>query len=366
MRWAFRVGSIAGIAIRIHFTFVFLLVLLFSVGGLAGGWRSGLRSVLLIVLVFVCVLLHELGHSYISTRFGYRVRSITLLPIGGLALLDEMPHDPWKEIWISLAGPAVNFFLAIWLGGLLFFYQPDRFFHPGISVDWLLASIFWANLYLGLFNLLPAYPLDGGRILRAWLVRRMVYVEATRHAVSVGQLLSVGFMLYGLVMQLPWLVVVGLFVFWAGLAEERLAVLQSAMENIYLEEVMLTEFQALAPSDSLFDAVERAMHSLQDDFPVVSDGRVVGVLTRNALLRAFGGARWKDSVQAVMSTRFESARPRENLAAAFRWLTNRKVSMVPVVDGERLVGIVTLQNLLHSIKLLSRKGAAEIKYLRRD
>lgn len=366
MRWALRAGSIGGIAIRIHFTFLFLLILLFSVGGLADGWRSGLMSVLLIVLVFFCVLLHELGHSYVSVRYGYRVRSITLLPIGGLALLDEIPREPRKEIGIALAGPAVNFVLAVLLGGVLALVDPDLLLQPVISVKRLLPSLFWANVYLGLFNLLPAYPLDGGRVLRAWLGRRMEYVEATRQAVTVGQVLSVAMMLYGLTLQLNWLVVIGLFVFWAGLAEERLAVLQSAMERIYLEEVMLTDYQALAPSDSLFDAIDGALHSLQDDFPVVAEGRVVGVLTRAAMLSAFGGANWNDSVQAVMSTRFESAAPQDNLASAFKWLTNRKVSIVPVVDGGRLVGIVTLQNLFHSITLLSRKGAAELRYLRRD
>ena len=366
MRWAFRIGSIAGISIRIHFTFIFLLVLLFSVGGLADGLWSGLRSVLLIVLVFFCVFLHELGHSYVSHRFGYRVRSITLLPIGGLALLDEIPREPRQEILISLAGPAVNFALSVLLGLPLFFANSEFIFRPLISGDALWASLFWANMYLGLFNLVPAYPLDGGRILRAVMARRMSFVDATRHAVSVGQVLSVGLMLYGLAVQYPWVTVVGLFVFWAGMAEERLAVLQSAMEKIYLEEIMLTEFQSLKPSDSLFDAVDRAMHSLQDDFPVVSDGRVVGVLTRGALLSAFGSSGWKSSVQAVMSTRFEAAQPQDNIASAFQWLTNRRVSMVPVVDGGRLVGIVTLQNLLHSIQLLSRKGAAELNYLRRD
>lgn len=365
MRWALRLGHVYGIAIRVHFTFLFLLAFLFLVGTLTRGWLNGLRSLLFILLVFVCVLLHELAHSYVGVHYGLRVRSITLLPIGGLALLEDLPRQPRQEIHIALAGPAANFVLALWFGVLLSLVEPVALLRPVLSGDALLASLFWSNLYIGLFNLMPAYPLDGGRVLRAWLSAGMDYVDATRWAVGVGQFFSLLFILGGLVWREPWLVVMGLFVFWAALAEERVVVLQSALERIYLEDVMLTEFQSLAPSDSLFDAVERALHSLQDDFPVVAEGRVVGVLTRSGLLRAFAGQGWNNRVQAVMTSRFESAQRGDTLALAFKKFTAHGLSIIPVLEGEALVGIVTLQNLLHSIAFLSRKGAAEIEFLRR-
>jgi CBS domain-containing protein len=229
----------------------------------------------------------------------------------------------------------------------------------------LLPSLFWSNLYLGLFNLIPAYPLDGGRVLRAWWGSRMDYIDATRRAVVVGETFSLMFILAGLVWGHPWLVVIGLFVFWAAVTEERVAVFQSALERIYMEDVMLTDFHSLAPTDSLFDAVDRALHSLQNDFPVVTDGRVVGVVTRSGLLRAFAGQEWNNSVQAVMSPRFEAAERQDTAGAAFRKFTSRRLSVIPVVEGGRLVGIVTLQNLLHSVAFLSRKGAAEFEFLRR-
>ena len=365
MRWALRLGNLYGIAIRLHVTFLLLLGFLFLMATLAGGWRSGLRSLLLLVLVFVCVLLHELAHSYVSVRYGLRVRSITLLPIGGLALLEDLPREPRQEIHIALAGPAANFVLALWLGVLLSLVEPSRPFLPVLSGEALLASLFWSNLSIGLFNLLPAYPLDGGRVLRAWVSGRMDYVEATRRAVGVGQFFALLFVLGGLLLRETWPVVIGMVVFWAAMTEEKVAVLQSAMERIYLEEVMLTEFQSLAPGDSLFDAVERALHSLQDDFPVVAEGRVVGVLTRGGLLRAFSGQGWNQPVQAVMSSRFETAERGDTLAAAFTKLTARGLSMLPVLESGRLVGIVTLQNLRQSITFLSRNGAAEIEFLRR-
>jgi len=365
VRWALRLGHLYGIAIRVHFTFLFLLAFLFLVATLAHGWLSGLRSLLFILLVFACVLLHELAHSYVSVQYGLRVRSIVLLPIGGLALLEDLPREPRQEIHIALAGPAANFLLALWFGGLLIVLNQATAFRPVLSGEALLPSLFWSNLYLGLFNLIPAYPLDGGRVLRAWWGRRMDYIDATRRAVVVGETFALLFMLTGLVWWQPWLVVVGLFVFWAAVTEERVAVLQSALERIYLEDVMLTDFHSLAPTDSLFDALERAMHSLQDDFPVVTEGRVVGVLTRSGLLRAFAGQGWNNSVQAVMSPRFEAAQRRDTLATAFKKFTSRGLSVLPVLEGGRLVGIVTLQNLLHSVAFLSRRGAAEFDFLRR-
>lgn len=365
MRWAIEVGRLYGIAIRLHFTFLFLLAFVAVLSLLRHSWLGALRSLLLIILIFFCVFLHELAHCWVSVGYGLRVRSITLLPIGGLAMFEDLPRQPQQEIRIALAGPAVNFVLALWFGVLLLVINPRGLVPTPLSGETLLPSLFWANLYIGLFNLIPAYPLDGGRVLRAWLAGRMDYIDATRRAVGIGQFFSLVFILFGLVAVQPWLVLIGLFVYWAGVAEERLTVLQLALERIYLEDVMLTEFQTLAPSDSLFDALDRALHSLQDDFPVLAEGHVVGVLTRGGLLRAFAGQGWNNSVQAVMNSRFESAQRRDTLASAFNKLIGRGLSMIPVLDGTRLVGIVTLQNILHSIAFLSRKSAADFEALRR-
>ena len=364
MRWAIEVGRLYGIAIRLHFTFLFLLAFVGVLSVLAQGWLGALRSLLLIILIFFCVFLHELGHCYVSVGYGLRVRSITLLPIGGLAMFEDLPREPHQETRIALAGPAVNFVLALWLGVLLWVIEPAALVRPNLAGA-VLPGLFWANLYIGLFNLIPAYPLDGGRVLRAWLARRMDYIDATRRAAGIGQFLALVLILFGLVAGHPWWVLIGLFVFWAGTAEERLTVLQLALERIYLEDVMLTNFQTLAPSDSLFDALDRALHSLQDDFPVLAEGNVVGVLTRGGLLRAFAGQGWNNPVQTVMNSRFESAQRGDTLASAFNKLVGRGLSMIPVLEGSRLVGIVTLQNVLHSIAFLSRKSAADFEVLRR-
>lgn len=365
MRWAVRVGTLHGIAVRVHFTFLFLFVFLFVAGTAAHGYASGLRSALLILLIFICVFLHELAHSFVSERFGLRVRSITLLPIGGLALLEDLPRAPRQEIGIAVAGPVANVALAAVVGALLYqFGLWGNLRQPVLSGEALLPSFFWANVYLALFNLIPAYPLDGGRILRGWLAARMDYLEATGKAVAIGQFFAFVFIFVGLFSDW-WLILIGVFVYAAAVSEERLTQLQSALEHIRLEDVMLTEFQVLAPSDSLTDALHCALHSLQDDFPVVSAGRVVGVITKARLLTAIHREGWNNSVQAVMSQRFELAQPSDTLAVAFKKFSLRGLSIIPVIQDDRLVGIVTPQNLLHSVALLSRPGVAEFNFLRR-
>jgi CBS domain-containing protein len=211
----------------------------------------------------------------------------------------------------------------------------------------------WANLWLALFNLLPAYPMDGGRVLRAWFSRRMDPVRATRRAVSIGRAFATVFMLVGMLQPTYiWLTMVGFFLFVAAQLEERSAVFQSVLETVRLEDVMLTDFATLSPADTLEDALEKAVHSLQDDFPVIRGSDMVGVISKQKILAALR-AEGNGYVQAVMNRIFEVAQKKESLASAFRKLTARNLSIIPVVEDERLIGIVTLQNLMHSMALLA-------------
>lgn len=365
MRWAVKVGSVRGIAVHVHFTFLFLLAFLLVANTFTRGAPAGLRNAFLIVLIFVCVLLHELAHSAVCARYGLRVRSIVLLPIGGLAQLDDVPRTPHQEIAIAVAGPVANGLLALVLGaafyhlGLMTSFRP-----PVLAGEYLAPSLFWANVYLALFNLIPAYPLDGGRILRGWLAARMDYLEATHKAVAVGQFFAFVFIFVGLFADW-WLILIGLFVYAGAVMEERQTLLHAALEQIHLEDVMLTRFNALAPADSISDALDQALHSLQDVFPVVEAGSVVGVVSKAGLVTALRHEGWNHTVRAVMSQRFESAEPGESLANAFRKFSARGLALLVVEAAGRLVGIVTPQNLLHSVALLSRKGAAEFDFLRR-
>jgi CBS domain-containing protein len=215
------------------------------------------------------------------------------------------------------------------------------------------------NLCLGILNLIPAYPLDGGRLVRLYFTRTMDTPSATRRAVAISTAISM-VMIFGGLFTDQWLTMVGVIVFSAAQLEERALVFQSVLDNVRLEEVMLTDFATLSPADTLEDALEKAVHSLQDDFPVVRGSDMVGVISRQRILEALR-AEGNGYVQAVMSKIFEVSVRQDSLGTAFRKLTARNSSIIPVVEDQRLVGIVTLQNLMHSMSLL-----AESRKLRRD
>jgi CBS domain-containing protein len=290
--------------------------------------------------------------------------------LGGVTVFDdsrpENPHPRPEEIWqrevrVALIGPLVNLAFAaisaIAIVGLI----------PGISLwQWpyfvssnLPRSLVWANIYLAGLNLLPAYPLDGGRILRAYFARAIDTTAATRRAVSISHAIAMVLMVGGLFSN-TWLTMIGVIIFAAAQLEERAVIFQSVLDNVRLEEVMLTDFATLSPADTLVDALDKAVHSLQDDFPVIRGSDMVGVISRQRILEALR-LEGNGYVQAVMNKLFEVSVRQESLASAFRKLTSRNLSIIPVVEDQRLVGIVTLQNLMHSMALL-----AESRKLRRD
>jgi Zn-dependent protease/CBS domain-containing protein len=362
--WSIFGLRIAGVEMRLHITFLFLLIFVLLSEASRVGPRVILRACILTFLVLVSVVLHELGHAFTAARQGFPMKAAILLPLGGLALGDpsvqvESARRLRGETLIALSGPLVSAVLAgITAAALFSIGQISRLRTlPVITVTDFGAGFFWINCCLFLVNLLPAFPLDGGRIFRSWLAQRMEFQRATRRAVNLGHLFSAIFMLGGVWDQ--WLMLVGAFIFLAALMEERTAMFQSVVEAVNMEDIMLTEFSILSPANTLEDALNQAVHSLQDDFPVVSSGDLVGVITRQAIieqLRAEGNG----YVQGAMSKAFEIASRTESLASAFRKLTSRGLSLIPVVDQERLVGIVTLQHLMHSMGLL-----AESRRLRR-
>jgi CBS domain-containing protein len=204
-------------------------------------------------------------------------------------------------------------------------------------------------LFLGLFNLLPAYPMDGGRVLRSVFAQKMDYVQATRKAVTIGQGFAALFMVAGI--WSPWLMMIGVFVFIGAQIEDRTAIFQSVLETVRIEEVMLTDFATLSSADTLEDALHKAVHSLQDEFPVIRGSDLVGIISRQRILDALRSG--NGYVQGVMSRGFQIAQKTESLAVIFRRIGSKGLSLVPVVDGGRLVGIVTMQNLTHSMALLA-------------
>lgn len=360
--WSIPAGRIFGVELRIHLTFFFLLAFVWLTESATHVATSAGRGLALVGIIFGSVVLHELGHALVGMQAGVPAKAIILLPIGGVTLFDErqQPIEPgmltWKrDIRIALVGPLVNLLIAFAAGSILLAVAPQiaLWAKPSLLVHSgnLPRSLVWSNVGLALLNLLPAYPLDGGRVLRALFSRRMDPVRATRRAVTIGQAFATLFMLVGMLWNI-WLTMIGFFLFIAAQLEERSAVFQSVLETVRLEDIMLTDFATLSPADTLEDALDKAVHSLQDDFPVIRGSDMVGVISKQKILQALR-AEGNGYVQAVMNRIFEVAQKKESLASAFRKLTARNLSIIPIVEEERLVGIVTLQNLMHSMALLA-------------
>ncbi|MGH9539516.1 MAG: site-2 protease family protein [Terriglobales bacterium] len=379
--WSISAGRIFGVELRIHWTFFLLPLFVWYTEYASHGTANEGRGLALVGIIFACVLAHEFGHAMVAQRLGIRAKSIILLPIGGIAQLDDSQSqeskslsnaavstlesklepkvqpklEPWKrDILIALAGPLINVVIAVVAVVILMLFAPrvDLWTWPFMRSANLPRSVVWINLYLAGFNLLPAYPMDGGRVLRALFSRHMEPIQATRRAVSIGQAFATLFILTGMVLPNYWLTLVGLFLFIASQMEERSVVFQSVLEKVHLEDIMLTDFATLSPADTLEDALDKAVHSLQDDFPVIRGSDMVGVISKQKILEALR-VEGNGYVQAVMNRIFEVAQKGESLASAFRKLTARNLSIIPVVEDQRLVGIVTLQNLMHSMALLA-------------
>jgi Zn-dependent protease/CBS domain-containing protein len=367
--WSISVGRLFGVDVRIHLTFLILPMFIFWTDYAANQQSaSGGRDLALVGIILACVAAHECGHMLAARRIGMIPKAVILLPLTGVALYDESrsekqpPALAWqREIRLALVGPLVNLILGLLAAAVIVASGKDveLLKWPFLRPANLPRSVVWANFYIAGLNLMPAYPLDGGRILRAFLSRSMDLASATRRAVSISNAIAMVLIFAGLFSD-NWLTMIGVIVFSAAQLEERALVFQSVLDNVRLEEVMLTDFATLSPADTLEDALEKAVHSLQDDFPVVRGSDMVGVISRQRILDALR-AEGNGYVQAVMSKIFDVSLRNDSLGSAFRKLTARSSSIIPVVEDQRLIGIVTLQNLMHSMSLL-----AESRKLKRD
>jgi Zn-dependent protease/CBS domain-containing protein len=350
MRWAFRIGRLAGIDLYAHVTFLIFLAWVGLAGFLrAGTFAAAVDGVGFLVAVFGTVLLHELAHAVVARRFGFATRDITLLPIGGVARLERMPEQPRQEILVALAGPAVNVALAA------VFFLAFRTRHPETPLWWspdtpvdvapLLARLFWVNVSLAVFNLLPAFPMDGGRVLRAALAWRGDFVTATRRAAVVGQAFALLLGVVGVFVD-PMLVFIALFV-WIGAAAEAGAVqARAALAGMPVQQAMIARFVALSATDTLADASAALLRGEQTDFPVVdAAGVLVGVLPRRALIEGLARHGPQALVAVAMAPAPAPAHPRDMLDLAVERLRDGDGTLLPVAEDGRLVGIVTLENV---------------------
>jgi Zn-dependent protease len=347
MAWSWRLGRVAGIPIFVHWTFLILIAWVVLAHWLQGNnVATTLEGVVFVLALFGCVVLHELGHALAARRYGVPTADITLLPIGGVARLQRIPEQPSQELVVALAGPAVNVAIVavLWVLGVRL---------PGGMSDpqhWVEAR-FWpklleVNVILVLFNLLPAFPMDGGRVLRALLALRLEYARATRIAASVGQMMAIGFGLLGLVFFHPILMLIALFV-WIGAEGEAVQVEERVvLKGVPVRDAMLTEYRTIAPYDTLGVAADLLLAGTQHDFPVLApDGQVVGLLTRSDLMTGLSQGGREARVADFVKTEVGNVEAGAPLGPALTRLRAGEGPCLQVVEQGRPVGLLTLENI---------------------
>ena len=346
MKWSFKIGRILGVDVFIHATFLLLLGFIGLSHGLAErSLEAAWNGALFFAGLFVCVLLHEYGHALAARRYGIGTRDITLLPIGGVARLERMPEKPVQELIVALAGPAVNVVIAVGLlAGLLLRATWQLPSEASLASGGLIERLLVVNVFLVLFNLLPAFPMDGGRVLRSLLALRMDYARATGIAAAVGKGMAVLFGFAGLFGN-PMLLIIALFV-WIGATQEASAIeMKSSFRGATVREAMLTDFKTLTPGQRLADATRLLLAGSQQDFPVVERGSIVGILTHRELLLALREHGNEALVADIMRREFEVLSADAPLDTALAPEHVEKGLFMPVLDGGRLLGLITPENV---------------------
>ena len=364
MKWQRKIARIAGIDVYMHATFL-LLIGWVALSHWTGqqSWSAVLAGVFFILLLFVFVVMHEYGHALTARKYGIKTRDITLYPIGGVARLERMPEKPIEELWVALAGPAVNVVAAIVLFGYLVVsgtFQPVG--SLTISTGSLVERLMAVNLWLVLFNLIPAFPMDGGRVLRALLGLRLEYVQATQIAANIGQAIAFVFGFIGLFSN-PFLVFIALFV-WMGAAQEASMVqMKYSLGNIPVTRAMMTDFQTLAPQDTLARVVGLILAGAQHDFPVIQDERVVGILDRDSFMKALSEGGQSLLVADVMRRDVTEIDSHEMVEAALQRLQENGSKTLPVTHNGQLVGLVTSENVTEYLMIRSamRSGRGAVQ-----
>lgn len=368
MRGSPRVARVFGIDVRVHFTFVFVLLLVAAEFGGRHGLRGALFGALSTVLLFVCITLHELGHSLVAQRFGVTVREIVLLPIGGVARMSREPTRPLHELLIALAGPLVNLVIVVGLASALAArlspVVPDQAFVwselEKLGPNALLITLLAGNLMLAVFNLLPAFPMDGGRVLRALLSFWLGRQRATVIAAGIGQVLAIGIAVLGIVGANPIFVLVGAFVFFGAGQERSTSRAQEILAQLTAGEVCSSSAQTLAPGDDLGDVVDHALRSSQTLFPVVYGTELIGVVLRDDALAAAERLGLRASVRQVLRRGLPACEAATPLLVVRDQIAESGHPVV-IVDGQRLLGILGAEDLARISQLASRLVTAGIR-----
>ncbi len=340
MKSSIKLGKIFGIDIKMNITFLFLLLWVASSSLLTGAsLANAVTEVLFVIALFMIVVLHELGHALTARGFGISTTDITLLPIGGVAHLEKMPDDPKQEFMVAIAGPAVNLLLAGLLTAALLVFG---FFNQPISMAMiesnLWARLLTANLSLFLFNLIPAFPMDGGRVLRSLLSLRMDPVKATTIAANIGKGVAVLMAIAGIIFN-PWLVLIAIFVWIGANAESKARLVQESVKGLQVEDAMVSKFYQVEGNQPLGSVMDTSIQTGQWDIPVTSNGHFLGIIRRQDLLNALQRLGKRAPAYAAIGVEPEAISPKAPLKEVLTKFQNNRV--LPVIENEKLIGLIT-------------------------
>ena len=358
--WSFPIGRFLGVDVRIHTFFMLLLGLAISYASMSG--TSGGRGFALWMLLLLAVAVREVARSIASIWFGLELRSILLLPTGGLlsyasSEATERASTPEMQKRMAIVGPIANIVFGLLLAAMVLAVAPqvNLLERPWITPTHLLRAAVWVNLLLGAVNLLPASPLDGGRVFRGEFAKAHGAIKSSRASAGLGRAIALGLIVAGCLVPNMWLLMIGAFVLIGAQMEDQGLLLQTDADAVRMRDVMLTQFSMLSASDTLEDALQRSVHTLQDVFPVVRGSNLVGAVSRQSIVEALQ-TDGNGYVQGVMSRSFQTAQPDDSLVKTLRRImAGQGAQMVPVLEGDRIVGIITPQNLAHSMGMLNQR-----------
>ena len=356
--WSIPLGRWVGVEMRVHVFFPLLIFVFMAIGGV----DTLQRGVALFLLLVAAVVTREIARLMVAAWLGLRLRAVLLLPFGGLYAYanpesQEMANDGVGQFAMAFAGPLANWGTALILAAAVMGASSNvnLFEQPLVTSVHLLRSMIWIQVFLGALHLLPAYPLDCGRLIRGNFARDHGIALAGRAASGLGQVIALVLMLSYMPLRDPWLALAGFFIMIGAQIEDQGVFFQSVVDTVRMREVMLTDFATLSPSDTLADALVRCVHSLQEDFPVVRGPNLVGIVSRQRILDALRND-GNGYIQSVMSRAFQVARPEDTLGTTIRRLTaGQGLALIPITESGKVVGIVSVQNLMSSMSLLAEQ-----------
>jgi stage IV sporulation protein FB len=353
MSWSLNIGRVAGTVVRIHITFLLFLAWIFAASYAASGAAAAWDALTFIVILFVCVLLHEFGHIFTARAFGVSTPYVTLLPIGGVSQLEHIPENPRQEFLIAIAGPMVNIAIT-----LLLVFLAGAHLQPGAAIGLdnahisMLDRLAVVNLFLALFNLIPAFPMDGGRVLRAALASRFGYVRATELSATIGQFVAFALGFLGL-MYNALLIFIAIFVYLAASSEAHMVALRAVSRGVPVSHAMMTQFATLGPEAHIEEAVQTLLATSQGEFPVVDGtGKPVGLLDRGDVIKALKTLGPDAHVGDAMNVEFPIVGTRATLEQAFKLMQEKSAPAVGVIDASgKLAGFVTNETIAEMMML---------------